>query len=187
MVRRAIWNLLKIEYENYYRVYDFKSFGGIHMPYKVRRNSQIDDIVEKVFGDFLQIADPKFKSDFLIDKAFHPDYNKAYIKKYKSTHNVEFSKELYDQLNKSFDQDEMDQFLTECKMKNKIMENELNSFLVLQQTDSRVEVNQKLNKLKKSQHQSFVKEKFSNISSNYIMEEEEDVIQILSKSPKVNS
>lgn len=82
MIRRGFWNLFKIEYENYYHVYDFKSFGGIQMPYLVRKDSNIEDVVDVVFLDFLEIADPQFKSDFLIDKAFHPDYNKAYIKKY---------------------------------------------------------------------------------------------------------
>lgn len=49
MFRRAIWNLFKVEYENYYHVYDFKSIGGIKLPYKIKKNEEIPIIIDKVF------------------------------------------------------------------------------------------------------------------------------------------
>lgn len=52
------------------------------------------------------------------------------MKKYMIKHQIEFSKEKYEELNKTMDKKEMDQFLKDCSMKNKMMENELNSLLI---------------------------------------------------------
>ena len=65
-------------------------------------------------------------------------------------HNVDFSKETYENLNKSMDKKEMDQFLRDCSLKNKLMENELNTFLIYEKPKTKSNTSYNIENLKKS-------------------------------------